>query len=333
MVSHILFDYLIKISDELNEIEIVCAVDTTMKNKSRSFRPLKIIKNFVIYLLHKVRKNKTYSIDQKYLDSAKQKKIPIIKPDECNVNNTNFIKKCGDLSPDIILICGCDQILKKDILAIPKITTINYHWSYLPRYRGKNAVFWAFVKGETYTGFTYHHVTERIDEGDIIYQKHVKIETNDTINSLANKLLHEGGESLKHVLNYIIKGQIPSIQMNLQGGEYFGLKDFEYAKYLNFDRDVDETVRIFQNFNRLTFIVNNKKLAVTNLEKNSGDIGEIKSFQNGEVISINLSGIQIKVENGAIIIKKIHHFNSNIIAKILGVHEGYIFNYDEECNG
>ncbi len=75
---------------------------------------------------------------------------------------------------DLVVMAGFDRILDKDI--IKTNTFINIHPSLLPKYKGLNAIKKAYVNRDTITGITIHYATEQVDEGEIIYQKQVKID-------------------------------------------------------------------------------------------------------------------------------------------------------------
>src|ERR1700746_4137451 len=61
---------------------------------------------------------------------------------------------------------------------------INIRPSLLPKYPGLEAWKQALVAGEIVTGCTVHYVDERIDHGQILAQKEVRILPNDTAESL-----------------------------------------------------------------------------------------------------------------------------------------------------
>ncbi len=74
---------------------------------------------------------------------------------------------------DLVVMAGFDRILNEDI--IKTNTFINIHPSLLPKYKGLDAIKKAYVNRDNLTGITIHYATESVDEGEIIYQKQIKI--------------------------------------------------------------------------------------------------------------------------------------------------------------
>lgn len=116
---------------------------------------------------------------------AKKYDIPLKYVDD--LNSSDFKSFLNDKEPDII-INQAQSILKKEFINIPQIGVINRHGSLLPQYRGRFAPFWAYMNGESETGVSIHFVEEGIDSGPLIVQKRVKIDEDDTIDSLLKKL-------------------------------------------------------------------------------------------------------------------------------------------------
>ena len=100
---------------------------------------------------------------------AKKNKIPYIYVK--NINDKNNLSIIKSHKPDVIFCLGWSEILKKDILKIPKLGTIGYHPSDLPHNRGKHPIIWALVKGLKQTASTFFLLNQRIDEGNIVSKK------------------------------------------------------------------------------------------------------------------------------------------------------------------
>lgn len=96
-------------------------------------------------------------------------------------------KKSGrileDLSPDLIIFCPASGIIKKNILEIPKIGSLNAHMGPLPEIRGMNALEWSvFEKGDGY--ISVHFADEGVDTGDILKVKEVPLKNFNSISKL-----------------------------------------------------------------------------------------------------------------------------------------------------
>lgn len=96
-----------------------------------------------------------------------------------------FIK---ELNPDMIITCAYGQILSEKILNIPKLGCFNLHGSLLPKYRGGAPIHYALLNGDEKTGITLMYMDKGMDSGDMIAKEEIKIEDNDNIESLTNKL-------------------------------------------------------------------------------------------------------------------------------------------------
>lgn len=96
-----------------------------------------------------------------------------------------FIK---ELNPDMIITCAYGQILSEEILNIPKLGCFNLHGSLLPKYRGGAPIHYALLNGDEKTGITLMYMDKGMDSGDMIAKEEIKIEDNDNIETLTNKL-------------------------------------------------------------------------------------------------------------------------------------------------
>ena len=159
---------------------------------------------------------------------AKKNEIPVFCPK--NVNTPEWIERIRTLSPEVIFSFYYRNLLGRDILRIPSAGSFNLHGSLLPAYRGRAPVNWVLVNGERRTGVTLHHMVEAPDAGDIVGQKEVLIEFEDTAFTLYQKLCAKGRELLEEVLPLIEKGVAPRMAQDLKQGSYFGGRKPEDGK-------------------------------------------------------------------------------------------------------
>ena len=88
-----------------------------------------------------------------------------------------------------ICLAGFMKILSNDFIKKFNGQIINIHPSLLPKYKGLNTHFRAIKNKDKLTGCTVHHVTSKLDSGEIILQKKIKISAKDNPTSLAKKVL------------------------------------------------------------------------------------------------------------------------------------------------
>ncbi len=141
-------------------------------------------------------------------DWAVAKGIPVYQP--IKVRDPEFIKQLRDLSPDLIVVVAFGQILPKALLEIPRSGSVNVHASLLPKYRGAAPINWAIIRGERETGVTTMRMDEGMDTGPILLQERVPIESNDTAESLAERLQVIGARLLVRTIAELKAGRLKS---------------------------------------------------------------------------------------------------------------------------
>jgi methionyl-tRNA formyltransferase len=104
-------------------------------------------------------------------------------------NLPDFVEAMRDLAPDLFVAVGYTNLLKKQILSVPRILAANFHASLLPAYRGKHPVFWALRRGELRAGLTVHVIDAGLDTGDVLYQVRVRTRKRDSVASLYDRIM------------------------------------------------------------------------------------------------------------------------------------------------
>lgn len=173
------------LSEKKKDIEIISVVIQPDKKKGRGLKisPLEI------------------------KDLAIKLKLNIYQPEELDNEAISYIKT---LNPELIVVVAYGKILPKEILEIPPLGCINLHASLLPELRGAGAIAYSIIRGCKETGVTTMYVNERMDAGNIILQKKVKINAGDAAGTLSEKLAEEGAELLYCTLENIKQGKVSS---------------------------------------------------------------------------------------------------------------------------
>jgi len=116
-----------------------------------------------------------------------QKSIKIYTPAKIR-DNIHFLNELKSLSCDLFIVIAYGKILPKEILEIPKFGCWNAHASLLPRWRGAAPIQWSLIKGDEFTGVGIMKMNEGLDTGDILLEEKIKINNNDNLNTLSEKL-------------------------------------------------------------------------------------------------------------------------------------------------
>src|SRR3989344_9183557 len=115
---------------------------------------------------------------------------------------------------DFFLVVAYGKIIPENILNIPKLGSINIHYSLLPKYRGASPVESSILNGDMETGVTIQKMEYKMDAGDIIAQEKINIKADEKAPELRKRLIKLGGELLVKILPEFIEGKIKPIPQN-----------------------------------------------------------------------------------------------------------------------
>jgi phosphoribosylglycinamide formyltransferase-1 len=98
-----------------------------------------------------------------------------------------------EISPTNGLVClaGFMRLLSAEFVRVFKNRILNIHPSLLPSFPGLHAQRQAVEYGVKISGCTVHFVDEGLDTGPIIIQKSVPVFSNDTEETLSDRILNE----------------------------------------------------------------------------------------------------------------------------------------------
>lgn len=203
--------------------------------------------------------------------------IPVISPVKVSVDYGDIV----NVKPDVIITCAYGQIVSKDILDIPKYGCINIHASLLPKYRGGAPIHYALINGEEETGVTLMYMNEGMDTGDMLVSEHIKIEDNDNIEILSNKLSVLGSKMIVNYLEDIINGKIVGVKQDNDKATFARIikRSDEHLDFNVSNRDVYNKFRALSPNPLPNFIMDDAefKIAECQLCDEEGNASEIIS--------------------------------------------------------
>jgi len=203
-----------------------------------------------------------------------------------SANSEEFKKEVLRHNADIILVGTWGEKLKKEIIDLPAIASVNVHPSYLPKYRGPNPYLQTILHRETKSGLTFHLMDENFDNGAILAQKKIDILPNDTSKELKERTVFQARLMCAEVLKKLEYGLVIPVAQNEKDAVYFpNIKPEDMM--LDFERESAEEIhariRAFHpwlpcyiTYKNKFFIPNPYKLKIINCDS-QGKIGSIIS--------------------------------------------------------
>lgn len=182
------------------------------------------------------------SSEYNYIKSHKLYEI-----DARSANSAQFKKEILKLNPDVIFVGSWGERLKKSIIALPKIGTINVHPSLLPKYRGPNPYLQVIKQMETQTGVTFHLMDEDYDTGPILHQNLVQIEPTDTGKELREKTASASRVGVCELLKRLEEDIIIPLNQDPSRASYYHQID-EDEIMLDFTKSAAEVSAIIRAF-------------------------------------------------------------------------------------
>lgn len=148
-----------------------------------------------------------------------------------NINDTasqNFIRQHA---PDLLISAYFSQILKPDVIALPKKGILNVHPGWLPSYKGAMAYFWVLKNGSKRGGVSVHWIDEGIDTGTILARRSFLLKEKATQETVLMTTAIIGAGLIRRVVKKMISGEeLASCPIDKDSDNYYPLpaeKDFE----------------------------------------------------------------------------------------------------------
>ncbi len=126
--------------------------------------------------------------------TARDLGYPVIQP--TSIKTPDFADQIKSFKPDFQVVIAYGKILPENVLALPRIGTINIHASLLPKLRGAAPIQWAVINGEAETGVCAMRMDKGMDTGDILLTAKEPIKPDDTAGTLHDRLAAKGATVL-----------------------------------------------------------------------------------------------------------------------------------------
>lgn len=172
--------------------------------------------------------------------------IPVLQP--VKIKAPEAISELSQYPADVFVVAAFGQFLSEEILTMPRFGCVNIHASLLPAYRGAAPIQWAVINGEERTGVTVQQMAKGMDTGDILLKKEVTVATDETGESLHDKLMEAGAELIVEVLLLIERGELTPVKQE-EALVSYAPKLTKEMGLLNFDKDAVSLERLIRGLN------------------------------------------------------------------------------------
>jgi len=140
-----------------------------------------------------------------------------------NVNSDEFALLIKNLNIDFLVVISFGQILKEQILELPKYCCLNIHASLLPKYRGASPISAAILEGESSSGISFMRMDKGLDTGPVFSKNELIIRSNDTSEILEHRLGELAAQNIIDCLYNICTNDLKPVEQENGSSSYAGI--------------------------------------------------------------------------------------------------------------
>lgn len=214
--------------------------------------------------------------------------IPVLQPEKIS----EAVEEMRAFDPEVLVVMAYGQILRKDVLKLPSKAIINLHGSLLPRHRGASCVQAAIDMGDKESGIAAIHVIRELDAGDVIFDKAIPIQPDETGGTLHDKLADVAAEVLAETLARIEVGTDTRTAQDVSLSNYAPKLERDHGR-IDWSMTAEALERRIRAYDPWpgTF--------TTVLE--DGKWKRVKIFPPTEAVDLQLSPGEVRTEDGLIV--------------------------------
>ncbi len=166
--------------------------------------------------------------------------LPIIQPEK--LRQPDAMEQLRAWNPDLIIVAAFGQILKPDVLDLPRFGCINVHASLLPRWRGAAPINAAILAGDEETGVTIMKMDAGLDTGPMLAKRSIRLTPDVTAGEASRALSTLGADLLLATLPDYLSGKLTPTPQPEEGVTYAPMLKKEDGR-LDFTRPAQELER------------------------------------------------------------------------------------------
>lgn len=239
---------------------------------------------------------------------ALEQGLPVVQPR--NFKDKEVLDEMCSFNADLCVMAFVILFVPEAAREIPKQGSICFHPSLLPKHRGPSSINWAIISGATKTGLTIFWPSDGLDEGDILLQKEVDVDKDDTLGIVYfQKIFPLGVDAVLESIDLVRAGNPPRIKQDESKSTYESWCKHEDAK-IDWTRPVTEIYNLIRGTNPQpgAWTTHNGevlKIFDCSMSEVSGTPGEVKE--------ISEDGITVGAKGGGLLIQRVRTENDKKI--------------------
>lgn len=166
--------------------------------------------------------------------------LPLVQPEK--LRQPEAVQQLRAWNPDLIVVAAFGQILKPEVLDLPRFGCLNVHASLLPRWRGAAPINAAILAGDEETGITIMKMDAGLDTGGILAQRAFRLSPDVTAGAAFDALSALGADLLLESLPDYLAGKLTPVPQPEDGVTYAPMLKKEDGR-LDFARPAAELER------------------------------------------------------------------------------------------
>lgn len=149
---------------------------------------------------------------------AQAHRIPLVTV--ADLNGEACVAALRKFETDLLLLGGV-PIIRAQVLAVPRVGTLNAHMAWLPGIRGMNVAEWS-VYCDAPVAVTVHFVDAGVDTGAALYREPVEVSECRSIAAMRRKMSRQQHLALARAARLCVDGKAPlRPQPNFPGKQYY----------------------------------------------------------------------------------------------------------------
>ena len=231
---------------------------------------------------------------------ALEQGLPVEQP--ADFKDQAALDKLASFDADLMVMAFVNVFVPEAARDTPKMGSICFHPSLLPKYRGPSAVNWPIIMGDTKSGFSWFYPTDGLDEGDSLLQWECDLGPDDTVIDLYFKKIYPAGvDSVLQVCDLFRAGNPPRIVPDETQASYERRCVKKHAR-IDWNKPVAQVYNLIRGTNPAPgawTTLNGEEVGIFDCERVAGD------GISSRIMDISEDGVTIQCVGGRIRIKRV----------------------------